>query len=286
MKRILIGICACVLALSICACTAQNNEQKNNNEASNTETNTQAGTESSNSKSNSNESEVFGPVQTYDVYEHGQHHVRMTFKNIEGYVEITIYSTSAPKTSSLFCHLVREGYYKGKTVNTIMKELYIAFGDRSNKTKGEYLAEGEYEEAGTSNDISLKRGVIAMSRTDDGKSSDASKILIMLNDASYLNGSYAAFGRVTKGLDILDGMSSLAFTSNEKSELEEFNNKLKEAKAEAAKEEAKSSKANKAKQEKSKATPIELHSAIKVKDDGTIKKKKKCPVIKSMKVVD
>ena len=279
MKRILIGICACFFAFSICACTNNDNTQNNNNDG-NTEANNSSKSTDTNTKPENTDNEVYGPVQTYDVYEHGQHHVRMTFENFDGVVEFTIYSSSAPKTASLFCHLVRKGYYNGKTINTIMKELYMAFGDRSNKTKGEHLADGEYEEAGTNNSISLTRGVIAMSRTDDGKSSDASKILIMLNDASYLDGSYAAFGKVTTGLDILDDISSLAFAPNEKAELNAFNKKLEEMKNKASKD-----KKNKTKKE-SKKTSIELHSAIKVKNDGTIKKKKNCPVIKSMKVVD
>ena len=303
MKRILIGICTCILALSVCACSNQSAEQDKNNK---------------NETSTSTKAEVFGPVQTYDVYEHGEHHIQMTLADFDETIELTVYSNAAPKTASLFCHLARSGYYKGLSINTIMKDLYISFGDAGGKTRGEHLAQGEYADAGTSNSLSLTRGVLAMSRTDDGKSSDASKIFIIMSDASYLDGNYAAFAKVTKGLDLLDEISSISFASTEKQELAEYKLKLKAARKAAKKaessnasqstneaessntsqsgnagqgtKEAKNSKTSKdssaKKGESNLNTPIELKDPILVKADGTIKKKKMCPVIKSMKVVD
>ena len=327
MKRILIGICTCILALSVCACSNQSAEQDKNNK---------------NETSTSTKAEVFGPVQTYDVYEHGEHHIQMTLAGFDETIELTVYSNAAPKTASLFCHLARSGYYKGLSINTIMKDLYISFGDSSGKTRGEHLALGEYADAGTSNSLSLTRGVLAMSRTDDGKSSDASKIFIIMSDASYLDGNYAAFAKVTKGIDLLDDISSISFASTEKQELAEYKLKLKAARKAAKKaessnasqsnnagqssntaesgnasksgnasqstneaesssasksgnagqstKEAKNSKTSKdsstKKGESNLNTPIELKDPILVKADGTIKKKKMCPVIKSMKVVD
>lgn len=261
MKRFLIGICTLVLCISVCACTSQDKQQEN--------------TSNSSTNSKPNKAEVFGPIQTYDVYEHGEHHVRLTFKDFEGVVELTIYSDAAPKTASMFCHLVRDGYYNNLSFNTIMKDLYMGFGDRSAKSKGEHLVVGEYEEAGVKNYLSLKRGIVAMSRTEDGKSSDASSILIIMSDASYLNGNYAAFAKVSKGLDVLDDISSISFASSDKAAIAEYKKKQKLAKEEA-----------KAAENTSSVTPLELQDPIIVKADGTIQKKKMCPVIKSMKVVD
>lgn len=160
-----------------------------------------------------------GPVILYDPYESGIHHAWL---KIAGYprMEIEIYSADAPKTSALFCKLVRKGFYDNMQLESLMPNLYAELGDASGKTDGTYLVEGEFEEAGfNDNHMGLKRGVIAMSRNEveedkTSKSgtvktktvakSDASHLYVFLTNASYLDGKYAGFAKITSGISTFD----------------------------------------------------------------------------------
>ncbi len=139
-----------------------------------------------------------------DKYASGTHKVRM---KLEGYgkVEFTIYSDYAPATASAFCHLVDDGYFTDKTLYTLMDGLYLRIGDADLAGSDDYLIDGEYEKAGYyTNSLSLTRGMLAMPCTDDETQSDSSSFMIMLSDVSYLDSNYAAFGKVSSGMKVLE----------------------------------------------------------------------------------
>ncbi len=156
---------------------------------------------------------AIGPVQTIDPYASGVHHAKLKIKGYPA-MELEIYSNSAPKTSALFCYLVRHKYYNGLKLTALMPNLYVKLGDYSGETKNKYLVDGEFEEAGVSNSVGLKRGVIAMSRQDTSDElagptelkSDASSLYIFLSDASYLDGKYAGFAKISRGVSTLDSI--------------------------------------------------------------------------------
>lgn len=161
-----------------------------------------------------------GPVILSDPYESGIHHAWLKIKGYER-IEIEIYSDDAPKTAALFCKLVRKGYYNNMQLEGLMPDLYATLGDYSGKTDGQHTVDGEFDEAGfDGNSIGLKRGVIAMSRTALDKSakskasnansqeadvdSDAAHLYVFLTNASYLDGKYAGFAKITSGIATFD----------------------------------------------------------------------------------
>ena len=168
-----------------------------------------------------------------NIYANGIHHATMIVRGYEDTpIEIEIYSQEARRTSALFCELVNEKFYDNKTIYWIVKGLYSRFGDRSGETAGQHWVRGEYREAGLSNNLSLRRGWIAMSRTEDGYNSDASSLIVILSDASYLDGKYATFAKITSGIEVFDKISELTTSedSSEKIELEESGKVADEAK--------------------------------------------------------
>lgn len=161
---------------------------------------------------------ALGPVILSDPYESGIHHAWLKIKGYER-IEIEIYSDDAPKTAALFCKLVRKGYYNNMQLEGLMPDLYATLGDHSGKTDGEHTVDGEFDEAGFSgNTIGLKRGVIAMSRAEQETSakssknaeaaqeadSDAAHLYVFLTNASYLDGKYAGFAKITSGIATFD----------------------------------------------------------------------------------
>ncbi len=145
----------------------------------------------------------------HDPYANGIHHAEMIVAGYEDTpIEIEVHSQDARRTSALFCKLANEGFYDGKSIYWIVKDLYARFGDRSGESAGQHWVRGEYREAGIDNNLSLRRGWIAMSRTEDGYNSDASSLVLLLSDASYLDGKYATFAKITSGIEVFDKISA------------------------------------------------------------------------------
>ncbi|MGN0037617.1 MAG: peptidylprolyl isomerase [Coriobacteriales bacterium] len=153
---------------------------------------------------------AIGPVILFDPYASGIHHATLTVKGYDP-MELEIYSSTAPETSALFCKLVRRGYYDGVRISTLMPGLYA--GVSASSKSGQQVVTAEFEEAGYGdNHIGLKRGVIAMGRADSSGEtqgpqiirSDASELYIFLTNASYLDGTYAGFAKITQGMAVFD----------------------------------------------------------------------------------
>ena len=145
-----------------------------------------------------------------EPYANGIHHAEMIVAGYEDTpIEIEVHSQDARRTSAMFCKLAEEGFYDGKSIYWIVKDLYARFGDRSGESAGQHWVRGEYREAGIDNNLSLRRGWIAMSRTEDGYNSDASSLVLLLSDASYLDGKYATFAKITSGIEVFDKISAL-----------------------------------------------------------------------------
>lgn len=138
-------------------------------------------------------------------YASGTHHARAYIVGY-GQVEIEIYADSAPQTAATFCRLVEEGYYNCTHVDTVMKSLYV--GIAGNEGKEAEDIPGEYAEAGyDGNRLSLTAGVIAMGRDGDGTTSDPSELIVFLGNTSYLDGQYAGFAKVTRGIKVMQAIS-------------------------------------------------------------------------------
>ena len=120
-------------------------------------------------------------------------------------IKLELYPEKAPITVENFLKLVNEGFYDGLIFHRVIKGFMIQGGDpqgtgmggAKEKIKGEFLANG------VPNDIKHVRGVISMARAQNPNSA-SSQFFIMHQDASYLDGQYAAFGRVVEGMDAVD----------------------------------------------------------------------------------
>jgi peptidyl-prolyl cis-trans isomerase B (cyclophilin B) len=137
------------------------------------------------------------------VYLTGKHYVEMSIKNY-GKLELELDADKAPITVTNFMELVNSGAYNGNKIHRVAKDFVIQGGQLADaKTiKGEFLANG------VDNDISHERGVISMARGGDqtsGYDTGSSQFFICTKDVSEsLDNYYAAFGKVTKGMDIVD----------------------------------------------------------------------------------
>lgn len=124
---------------------------------------------------------------------------------------------NAPNTARNFVKLARVGFYNGLTFHRIIKGFMIQGGDPlGNGTGGpSYHIKGEFLANGFKNNLSHKRGVISMARSLNYNSA-GSQFFIMHQDALYLDGQYAAFGKVIKGLDVVDKIASVKTNSNDR----------------------------------------------------------------------
>lgn len=122
-----------------------------------------------------------------------------------GEIEIELLPEYAPITVANFQKLVSEEFYDGLTFHRIMKNFMIQGGDpEGNGTGGSGTnIKGEFISNGVDNTLSHKRGVVSMARSSFPNSA-SSQFFICDADDDFLDGQYAAFGRVTKGMDIVD----------------------------------------------------------------------------------
>lgn len=134
----------------------------------------------------------------------GKHHAKIKVKDY-GTIEVELDGDTAPITVANFVKLVNEKFYDGLTFHRIMSGFMIQGGDPlGNGTGGsDETIKGEFSSNGVENNISHKRGVISMARSSEPDSA-SSQFFIMHQDADYLDGEYAAFGKVTKGMSVVD----------------------------------------------------------------------------------
>lgn len=134
----------------------------------------------------------------------GKHHAKIKVKDY-GTIEVELDGDTAPITVANYIKLVNEKFYDGLTFHRIMSGFMIQGGDPlGNGTGGsDETIKGEFSSNGVENNISHKRGVISMARSSDPDSA-SSQFFIMHQDSTYLDGEYAAFGKVTKGMKVVD----------------------------------------------------------------------------------
>ena len=128
-----------------------------------------------------------------------------------GEFTVTLYKDKAPLTCENFEKLVGEGFYDGLTFHRVIENFVAQGGDpKGDGTggSGENI-KGEFSANGVDNDLSHTRGVISMARAASDNDSASSQFFICLSDdySSILDGQYAAFGKVTEGMDVVDAMS-------------------------------------------------------------------------------
>ena len=124
-----------------------------------------------------------------------------------GTIELELDREAAPITVDNFVKLVQDGFYDGLTFHRIISGFMIQGGDPlGNGTGGsDARIKGEFKSNGVENPISHTRGVISMARSRIMNSA-SSQFFIVHEDSTFLDGEYAAFGHVTKGMEVVDAI--------------------------------------------------------------------------------
>ena len=121
-----------------------------------------------------------------------------------------LYEDTAPLTVANFEKLANEGFYDGLIFHRVIPGFMIQGGDPEGTGMGGpgYEIKGEFSRNGWKNDLKHERGVLSMARAMDPDSA-GSQFFIMVADAPHLDGQYAAFGKVTEGIEAADEIVSV-----------------------------------------------------------------------------
>lgn len=132
-------------------------------------------------------------------------------------VELELYPNVAPETVANFVKLANEGFYDGLTFHRVIDGFMIQGGDPTGTGMGgsDETIVGEFSSNGFENDLSHERGVISMARSQDPDSA-SSQFFIVTDDSPFLDGEYAAFGRVTSGMEYVDQIVKTETDNNDK----------------------------------------------------------------------
>ena len=134
-----------------------------------------------------------------------------------GVIKLELYPETAPESVKNFISLANSGFYDGLIFHRVISGFMIQGGDpKGNGTGGPgYSIKGEFAANGVKNDISHVRGVLSMARAQPYDSA-GSQFFICHADSTFLDGQYAAFGRVTSGMDVVDKIAATTTDSKDK----------------------------------------------------------------------
>lgn len=126
----------------------------------------------------------------------------VTIKTTKGVIKVELYPETAPNTVNNFISLVNKGFYDGTIFHRVIPGFMIQGGDPEGTGMGGpgYGIQGEFAANGVKNDLKHTTGVISMARSQRPDSA-GSQFFIMVDDAPYLDGQYAAFGKVIEGME-------------------------------------------------------------------------------------
>ena len=134
-----------------------------------------------------------------------------------GVMKAELYPETAPKTVENFIKLVKEGFYDGLIFHRVIPGFMIQGGCPEGTGMGGpgYSIFGEFEQNGFPNPVKHTRGVLSMARAMDPDSA-GSQFFIMHEAAPHLDGSYAAFGKVVDGMEVVDQIASQPTDRNDR----------------------------------------------------------------------
>lgn len=134
-----------------------------------------------------------------------------------GIIEVELYPEVAPVTVKNFEKLVGEGFYDGLIFHRVIEGFMIQGGDPTGTgySGSDEQIKGEFAANGVPNSLSHTRGVISMARSMNPNSA-SSQFFIMHQDGTYLDGNYAAFGKVVSGMEVVDEIAQTATDAMDK----------------------------------------------------------------------
>jgi len=177
---IITSICMCVM-LTGCGDTNESANKKDKETKAEVTTTT---------KDNASTQHEPGCYATIDIQDYGT-------------IEVKLEPDSAPVTVDNFIKLAESGFYEGLTFHRIMEGFMMQGGAPKNE-EAETIV-GEFTLNGYLNQLSHTRGAISMARTPEYNSA-SSQFFIVHEDSTFLDGQYAAFGYVTKGIEVVDAV--------------------------------------------------------------------------------
>ncbi len=138
---------------------------------------------------------------------------------VKGYgnIEAELYPHIAPNTVNNFISLANTGFYDGLTFHRIVKDFVLQGGDPEGTGIGGpgYSILGEFNSNKFKNDLNHTEGTLSMARSQN-KDSAGSQFFIVTKDATSLDGDYAGFGKVIKGMDIVKEIENVEVDANDK----------------------------------------------------------------------
>lgn len=132
-----------------------------------------------------------------------------------GTIVIELYPSVAPNTVNNFISLVKNGFYDNNTFHRLVPGFILQGGDPNGDGTGGpgYHIQGEFTSNNFTNNLKHTKGVISMARSSLPNTA-GSQFFICLGDASSLDGSYASFGKVISGIDVIESIEKEAKVSN------------------------------------------------------------------------
>ena len=132
-------------------------------------------------------------------------------------IKIELDRTAAPNTVNNFLSLANKGFYNGLIFHRVIPGFMIQGGcPKGTGTGGPgYCIKGEFKLNGVKNNLSHKRGVVSMARAQSPNSA-GSQFFIMHEDGEFLDGQYAAFGKVLEGMDVVDKIAATKTDGNDR----------------------------------------------------------------------
>jgi len=124
-------------------------------------------------------------------------------------IKAELYPHIAPKTVDNFVTLAKSGFYNGLIFHRVIPGFMIQGGcpDGTGMGGPGHNIEGEFASNGFKNDLQHEAGVLSMARSN-APNSAGSQFFIMHKASPHLDGNYAAFGKVTEGLDVVDAIAN------------------------------------------------------------------------------
>lgn len=134
-----------------------------------------------------------------------------------GVITIALDHDAAPKTVENFEKLVSEGFYDGLIFHRVIRGFMIQGGDPEGTGCGGpgYSIKGEFSQNGFKNDLKHTEGVLSMARSMMPDSA-GSQFFIMHKNSPHLDGSYAAFGKIIEGMDVVNKIAETATDYNDR----------------------------------------------------------------------